>query len=226
MSVPTVDQSERPALVRAGTVVAIASAGANVISFVLTIVLGRVLTTSDFGAIVALLGVAIVGQVPAMALQVVVARHVATTAAGERPGLAPRLLAFAAVVAAVVTVLAALLALPASALLHLGSPAPMLWLAASLAPVTLVFAVQGLLQGEERFTALGVLLVVMALTRVVGGLAGATIGPAGVFAGIALGAVAALAFALFLVRRDLITTSSGDVGTARAFYGELWTAVA
>jgi O-antigen/teichoic acid export membrane protein len=226
MSVPTVDQSERPALVRSGTVVAIASAGANVISFVLTIVLGRVLSTSDFGAIVALLGVAIVGQVPAMALQVVVARHVATAAPGERPGLARRLLGFAAVVAVVVTVLAALVALPASSLLHLESPASMLWLAASLAPVTLVFAVQGLLQGEERFTALGALLVVMAVTRVACGLAGAAIGPAGVFAGIALGAVVALAFALFLVRRDLLTTSSGDVGTARAFYGELWAAVA
>jgi O-antigen/teichoic acid export membrane protein len=128
-----------------------------------------------------------------------------------------------------VAAVAALVTLPAASLLHLSSAAPMAWLAASLAPVTLIFAIQGLLQGEERFTALAVLLVVVAVTRVGGGLAGAGWGPAGVFAGIAAGAIAALAVALFQVRHDLATRAAptaGDPAERRAFYGELWTAVA
>lgn len=225
MTIPTVAPTPRRALVRAGTVVAIATAAANVVAFALTIVLGRLLTVADFGAVVALLGVAIVGQVPAMALQVVVARHLATATAATRPGLARALLLHAGLVALAVAALAALITVPATGLLHLGSPGPMAWLAASLAPVTLIFAVQGLLQGEERFTALGVFLVVMAVTRVGGGLAGSGFGPAGVFAGIALGAVAALAVALFLVRRDLVA-AGGQPFQPREFYGELWTAVA
>src|SRR5215207_2284587 len=171
----------RPTLVRAGAVVAIASAAANVLAFVLTIVLGRVLPLGDFGATVALLGVAIVGQVPAIALQAVVARHVATADGQARPGQARALLTHSSLVALAVTLVAALVTLPAAELLHLGSPAPMAWLAASLAPTTLIFAVQGLLQGEERFGALAALLVVVGVTRVGGGLAGAAFGPSGVF---------------------------------------------
>jgi O-antigen/teichoic acid export membrane protein len=231
MSVPTVPTDAAPAgraLVRAGTVVAVATAGANVVSFALTIVLGNVLSVGDFGAVVALLGVAIVGQVPAMALQVVVARHVATATDATRPGQARALLVHAALVGAAVAALAAVITVPMAGLLHLDSPFPMAWLAVSLAPVTLIFAVQGLLQGAERFTALGVFLVVMAVTRVAGGLAGGVAtGPSGVFAGIALGAVVALAVALFLVRGDLTRTAPAAEPTRpREFYGELWTAVA
>jgi O-antigen/teichoic acid export membrane protein len=227
MTVPTVAPTPRSALVRAGTVVAIATAAANVVAFALTIVLGRVLTVADFGATVALLGVAIVGQVPAMALQVVVARHMATATETTRPGLARVLLRHAGLIALGVAAAAALITVPATALLHLGSAGPMAWLAVALAPVTVIFAVQGLLQGEERFTALGAFLVIMAATRVGGGLAGASFGPSGVFAGIAVGAVVALAVALFLVRRDLTAHASGAQGfTAREFHGELWPAVA
>ena len=226
MTVPTVASTSRT-LVRAGTVVAIASAAANVVAFALTIVLGRLLTVGDFGAVVALLGVAIVGQVPAMALQVVVARHLATATAATRPGLARALLWHAGLVGLAVAALAALITVPAAGLLHLGSPGPMAWLALSLAPVTLIFAVQGLLQGEERFMALGIFLVIMAVTRVGGGLSGSGYGPAGVFAGIAIGAVVALAVALYLVRHDLTDHGSPPQGFhPREFYGELWTAVA
>lgn len=225
MTVPTASSPARPALVRAGAVVAVASALANVFAFALTIVLGRFLPIDDFGAVVALLGIAIVGQVPAMALQVVVARHVATATPEERPRQVRALLGYATLVAVAVAVLGALLTIPAAGLLHLDSPAPMAWLAVSLAPITLVFAVQGLLQGEERFTALAALLLVVAVTRVGGGLAGATLGPAGVFAGIAVGAVLALGIALYLVRHDLRRPAGARDG-GRAFSAELWPAVA
>jgi O-antigen/teichoic acid export membrane protein len=218
--------SPRSALVKAGAVVAIATAAVNVLGFVLTIALGRLLTTGDFGAAVALLGVAIVGQVPALALQAVVARHVATAA---RPGQARALTIYSTAVSVAVGVVAALATFPLASLLHLGSPWPMAWVAVALVPTTLIFAVQGLLQGEERFTALAALLLVVSITRVGGGLAGAGSGPSGVFAGIAAGGVVALAVALVMVRHDLVAAPQPDpnVGAElRAFYSELWTAVA
>jgi O-antigen/teichoic acid export membrane protein len=69
--------SGRPALIQAGAVVAAGSMAANVLAFALTLVLSRIFPASTFGAAAALLGVAIVGQVPAMALQAVVARRIA-----------------------------------------------------------------------------------------------------------------------------------------------------
>ncbi len=219
-------EAAKPALVKAGAVVAITSAVVNALSFVLTIALGNLLTTADFGAAVALLGVSIVGQVPAMALQAVVARHVATAA---RPGQARALMVHSAVVAVAVGLVAALATLPLAGLLHLGSVWPMLWVAVALAPTTLFFAVQGLLQGEERFTALAALLLIVSVTRVGGGLAGAASGTSGAFAGIAGGAVVALVIALVMVRRELGAAPVPDADAPaerRAFYSELWTAVA
>jgi O-antigen/teichoic acid export membrane protein len=77
------------------------------------------------------------------------------------------------------------------------------WLVVTLVPTTLIFAVQGVLQGGERFEALAVLLAVAGLTRVAGGITGTTGGLAGVFAGTAVGAALALAVSLWLVRREL-----------------------
>lgn len=225
MTVPTA-ASPRSALVKAGAVVGIATAAVNVLGFVLTIALGRLLTTGDFGAAVALLGVAIVGQVPALALQAVVARHVATAA---RPGQARALTIHSALVAMLVGLVSGLATFPLASLLHLGSPWPMAWVAVALVPTTLIFAIQGLLQGEERFTALAGLLLVVSVTRVGGGLAGATFGPSGVFAGIAAGGVVALAVALLMVWRELGAAPQPDadaVSERRAFYSELGTAVA
>jgi O-antigen/teichoic acid export membrane protein len=231
MTVPTVptEAPAKPALVRAGAVVAVGAAAANVVAFALTIVLANLLTKPDFGAVVALLGVAIVGQVPAMALQAVVARHVATAAPAERAGQSRALLMHAVVISLAVSAVVALMTLPATSLLHLASPAPMIWLAVALGPTTMIFAVLGLLQGEERFTALAVLLVVTAVTRVAGGIVGGFAGLGPVLLGIAVGAVAALAFALYLVRADLKKPATGQAHASsdgRALYGELWHAVA
>lgn len=214
----------RPTLVRAGALVAAGSAAANVISFLLTIVIARLLTRSDFGAAAALLGVAIVGQVPAMALQAVVARAVAVTRVDARGGQVRSLLRYSAAVAGVVSALAAALAVPIAGLLHLGSAAPTLWLALALGPTTIVFAVQGLLQGAERFAGLTVLLVVMSATRVAGGVTGAVWGTAGVFMGVAVAAVVAMFFSLWLVRGEL--GERGDRPGRARLYTELWPAIA
>ena len=214
----TVDQAT-PTLLRSGIVLAAASAGGNIAAFALTIALGRLLAPGDFGAIGALFGLAIVGQVPGLALQAVVARHVATQRHGAtRPHGATRsrtaapgphdtatttLLVVGAAGAVVLAVAGLALAVPLASVLHLDSAAPTCWLAVALAPGTVGFAAQGILQGAERFGALAALILVTSVARVAGGLAGSPAGPAGVLAGMAAGALVTVAFALYLLRRDL-----------------------
>jgi O-antigen/teichoic acid export membrane protein len=141
----------------------------------------------------------VAGSVPGMALQAVVARHVAL---GGRPAAGRWALLLSAALTA-----ATLAAAPALAsFLHLGSTAPVLWTAANLAPMPALFAVQGLLQGMERFGRLTALLLVAGAVKLAGGvgLLAAGLGVEGALAGTAAGTVVALALAL------------GAAGAARA----------
>jgi O-antigen/teichoic acid export membrane protein len=229
-----VDQAT-PTLLRSGIVLAVASAGGNVAAFALTIALGRLLGPGDFGAVGALFGLAIVGQVPGLALQAVVARHVATgrhgatgrrtAAPGPHDTATRTLLIVGAAGAAVVAAAGLLLALPLTAALHLDSPAPTFALALVLAPGTVGFAAQGVLQGAERFGALGALILVTSVARVAGGLAGSPAGPAGVLAGMTVGGLVTVAFALYLLRNDLHHRGP-RTGVPAGLAGEWWHATA
>jgi O-antigen/teichoic acid export membrane protein len=224
----TVDEGT-PSLLRSGVVVAVASAGGNVAAFALTLGLGRLLSPAEFGAIGALFGLAIVGQVPGFAVQAVVARQVANRRRLDNGGAPlPRALLLAVLgVAVAVAAVGLLLAVPLAAVLHLDASTPTLWLAAALAPSTITFGAQGLLQGAERFGALGLLIVVTAVARVAGGLAGVPGGPAGVLAGIAAGSVVTAAFAAFLVR-DIVRgagSATGERGLPPGAATDWWHAV-
>jgi O-antigen/teichoic acid export membrane protein len=176
-----------------------------------------------------------VGQVPGLALQAVVARHVATGRHGATRGRtaapgphdtgARTLLAVGAAGAAAVAAAGLLLALPLASALHLDSPAPTFWLALVLAPGTVGFAAQGVLQGAERFGALGALILVTSVARVIGGLAGSPAGPAGVLAGMTVGALVTVAFALYLLRHDLRRPAPRR-GVPAGLAGEWWHAMA
>lgn len=190
---------------RGGVFVAIASNAANVSLIGLNLGLVRLLSPGDYGAVAALLGLSLVGTVPGLALQVVLARRTATAAAdpATRGVLWSVLLVWSTVVAVGVGALAAALSPVGTALLHLRAVAPMLWLAASLVPFTVVSAVQGLLQGAERFTALSVSLALVGLGKLVGGVGGAAWGVTGVLAGTAIAALLVTVASLGLLARDL-----------------------
>src|SRR6266540_1850760 len=119
-----------PSLPRAGLTIAPAMAVANGLNYAFNLVMLRLLEPADYGALGALLAVILIGTVPGLALQAVVARHTALRA-GDRRAV-PALAAF----------------------LHLGSSAPALWLAANVLPLPIVSALQGMLQGAQHFGAL------------------------------------------------------------------------
>src|SRR4051794_830221 len=192
-------------LARSGAALAAATLAANVLGYVLLLVLSRVLVAPDYGAVGALLNLAIVGAVPALAVQLVAARETARgrdphspPASAARTSMLGRLgLGAGAVVGAAVVLASPLL----DSYLHLGGPWAAVALGASLLPAGGTAAALGVLQGGERFGRLAALFVAVAVTRCVActGAAVAGWGVTGVMAGPLAAAVAGLAVAVALV---------------------------
>ena len=174
---------------RDAVVLAAGMAVANAGNYGFNLVMAFLLGPEAYGALAALLALVLVGSVPGLALQAVVARRTALAGGSVWPG-ARRLVGRAGLGLALLTVVAA----PALVLfLHLDSAVPLLWLALALAPTPLLFAVQGLLQGRERFAALAAVMVAGATVKLAIGLAlvAAGFGVNGAMAGVAAGGVLA-----------------------------------
>lgn len=193
----------RPGLRRAALVIAPASMAANVLGYVLTVVVSRALGPDGFGALGALLGLLLIGAVPALALQAVAARRVAVASAQQRPDVVRGVLRFSLLLGLGTTVVFLLAAPVVTAYLHLDGLAPAAWLAASLAPVAVISGGQGVLQGAERFPPLAVVFVVAAALRVAGGVVAVLLGAGltGVLIGTTAGSALAAVVAVLLARR-------------------------
>jgi O-antigen/teichoic acid export membrane protein len=162
---------------------------ANAGNYGFNVVMAFLLGPEAYGALAALLALVLVGSVPGLALQAVVARRTTLAGGAAWPGtgwLVGR--------AGLGLVLLSVLAGPGLVLfLHLDSAVPVVWLALALAPTPLLFAVQGLLQGRERFGALAAVMVAGAAVKLAAGLAlvAAGLGVSGAMAGVAAGALLA-----------------------------------
>jgi glycosyltransferase involved in cell wall biosynthesis/O-antigen/teichoic acid export membrane protein len=141
-----------------GLVFLIASATLGLSNFVFHIVISRLLGPDQYGALGALLTVVLVLSVPLAAVQAAVTRAVALKA--EEP-IALRQMVTRATLAGVagMVVLAGLSPVFAG-FLHLGSPAPVLMLAAWLPPAAVGAVLQGVLVGRLRFTPFAVAMLV------------------------------------------------------------------
>lgn len=156
-----------PSLPRAGLVVAPAMALANGLNYAFNLVMLRLLEPAAYGALGALLALILIGTVPGLAVQAVVARHTALRA-DDRAAVAElwsRTLVATAWLSAALGLLVAAAAPLLVAFLHLGSLGPALWLAANVLPLPLVSALQGMLQGVQRFGALAATLLLNAAAR-------------------------------------------------------------
>jgi O-antigen/teichoic acid export membrane protein len=204
-AVPRSRSLSRDALVLAAGM-AVANAGNYAFNLVMAFLLGP----EAYGALAALLALVLVGSVPGLALQAVVARRTTLAGGAAWPG-AGWLVGRAGFGLIVLTVLAG----PGLVLfLHLDSALPVLWLALALAPTPLLFAVQGLLQGRERFGALAAVMVAGAAVKLAAGLAlvAAGLGVSGAMAGVAAGGVLAAVAGLRLA-------APGRAGATRAVAG-------
>ena len=209
-AVPPSRSLPRDALVL-GAGMAVANAG----NYAFNVVMAFLLGPEAYGALAALLALVLVGSVPGLALQAVVARRVALAGSGRAPSGAAWpgvgwLVGRAGLALALVTLAIG----PGLVLfLHLDSAVPVLWLVLALAPTPLLFAVQGLLQGRERFGALAAVLLAGAGVKLVIGLAlvAAGLGVSGAMAGVAAGGVLAALVGLRLAVRGGRVADPGGV---------------
>jgi O-antigen/teichoic acid export membrane protein len=161
---------------------------ANVASYLLAVLGGRELATADYGYFGSLLSVLLVASVPSLAVQAVVARR---TAVGEIDLTGA--LRIGVLVGGGSTILG-LAATPALAVfLHAGPHAlGLVMIMVSLLPLNLLAAVQGRLQGRERFAQLSILVLLVGAGRLVGGVvplalhAGSTVVMLGIGLGVAV----------------------------------------
>ena len=177
-------------------VVAVAFAGSNIASYLLTVIAARLLAPPTFGELGSLLAVLAIGAVPAMGLQTVVALRVARAPEQDRGPLVTLGLMTSATVLVTALAVSPLL----MALLHVTGGLAVVLLACSLAPITLVGLCYGVLQGTQRFRAMALLIATEGIGRVGGTLAGLLVfhTPAGAFTGTVLGS-ALVAFAGWLI---------------------------
>ena len=202
---------------RDALVLAVGMAVANAGNYGFNLVMAFLLGPEAYGALAALLALVLVGSVPGLALQAVVARRTALAHGAVWPG-ARWLVGRAGVGLAALTVVAG----PGLVLfLHLDSAVPVLWLALALAPTPLLFAVQGLLQGRERFAALATVMVAGAMVKLAIGLAlvAVGLGVSGAMAGVAAGGVLAALAGLHLAGEG-----GPGVRPARGWWREVGTA--
>lgn len=201
----------RRVLTGAGAVTA-GSMLANIAAYLLHLPASRWLGPEGYGAFAALLSAQLLVAVPSLALQAVVAReHVRGVPHDVLRALGRR-------VALLVAVVAALVVVPVSVLLD----TPVWATAAALAPgpvLCLLATEQGLLQGAERFRALGVVLALAGAGKVAPAVAvlaaGGGVGPA-----LAAGAVG-VGVAWFVAARVTYgpATAPSRVGTGRNSVG-------
>lgn len=168
---PTVPATQRRNAVRQGLLVAGATTVANVLSYCVSVIASRRLGPAEFSVFAAMLSLVIVGVVVSLGLQTVVTRALASQDHPDVGALAGTALGASLAAGTVVAVLA----WPLAAFLHLSTPAPVLWTAATLVPLTWAGFVQGAAQGSERFGVLGVVVLAVSAGKVLGGLAGVAV---------------------------------------------------
>jgi O-antigen/teichoic acid export membrane protein len=159
----------------------------NASGYLLTVVAARALAPAAFGELGALLAVLLVGAVPAMGVQTVVALRVA----GHPGECRAPLIGLGLAVASVVAVLAGVAVPLIVGVLRVGDVLAVVWLACAVGPLTVNGLWHGLLQGRQRFAVFGAFVAAEAGLRVGGALVGLVVSRSttGALAGVAVGTV-------------------------------------
>jgi glycosyltransferase involved in cell wall biosynthesis/O-antigen/teichoic acid export membrane protein len=180
---------------------------ANFIALAYTIVFARVLHSSGYGSLAALVSTFLILSVPGSALQMTVAREVSRAVAAGEEHPASGVWGWLSTLAGV-TVLASIVSVLCRSLIaHAVGVADLPWAASAAIPagcLWLILSVQrGALQGLQRYKLVGFSLIGEAMMRLLGGLllVGLGAGVTGAFLGTALSlAVVAAALTLPLLR--------------------------
>lgn len=145
-------------LVRQNVILFAGGLVAGVGGFVYHAVAGRMLGPALYDEVATLIALYAVLMTPTYILMIVLGRYAATLDAAGNAGAIRHIMVRASRLMAAPSLLAilstALLARPAAAFLHFGSPVPLVWLGVAVAVVWQLAVPRGVLQGVQRFGAL------------------------------------------------------------------------
>ncbi|GAA1159614.1 polysaccharide biosynthesis protein [Kribbella jejuensis] len=195
-------QTPRKSFLRSATVVAVAMAIMNVAAYGFTLIGSRRLMPEQFGAITALLGLLLIGNVASLGLQATGARQLATHTGDGAATLADAMLRAGRRSAAGLTVLCLVLTPVFMWLLHVDSVIAILLLAPTLGGLTLMGSQLGILQGSHRWTELAAVYTAAGLGRLILGGGALIVHPSldWAMAGLAVGAAVPAVLGQFFLR--------------------------
>lgn len=172
-----------------GSLVALGMVVMNAAAYLFTVAAARILAPQEFGAVTALLGIILVGNVAALGLQATTARRLALLRDRASDVVATTISVTAAVALAVGAGVAASTVV-LTPLLRLDSYLPVALCGLALVPMTVVGAQFGIAQGSERWRLLSGVYAVAGLGRVLGGATALAVTPTATSAmlGVAIGA--------------------------------------
>ena len=187
---------------RSATVVAVGMAIMNVAVYGFTLVAVHRLIPEQFGAVTALLGLVLIGNVASLGLQASGARRIATHTGPGEASLADAMLKAGRRAALGLTVLSLVLTPLYVFLLHIDSVVAALLLAPTLGFLTLMGSQLGVLQGGKNWTELAAVYTSSGIGRLVFGAGALFIHPSLTFAmlGIAVGAAVPALLGGYLLR--------------------------
>jgi O-antigen/teichoic acid export membrane protein len=205
----TQPRTPRSAFLRSATVVAVAMAIMNVAAYGFTLIGSRRLMPEQFGAITALLGLLLIGNVASLGLQAAGARQLATHTGDGAAALADAMLRAGRRSALGLTALCLVLTPLFMWLLHIDSVVAILLLAPTLGGLTLMGSQLGVLQGSQRWTELAAVYFSTGVGRLVLGGGALLIHPSldWAMAGLALGAAVPALLGQFFLRGSSGSTS-------------------
>jgi O-antigen/teichoic acid export membrane protein len=187
-----------------GSTVALGMVGMNVAIYGFTVAAARTMVPAELGALVALLGVLLMGNVVSLGIQAVTARRIAVAPqdSADVIGVVLRVTAAAALAVGAVVALASVALVP---LLRLDSAWPVVLAGATLVPLTVMGAQAGIAQGSERWRTLTGIYLANGFGRLLCGTIAVLVVPSATSAmvGIAIGAWAPVLVGLPLLRGHL-----------------------
>ncbi|TCC29283.1 lipopolysaccharide biosynthesis protein [Kribbella sindirgiensis] len=160
-------KAKRLAFLRRATVVAVAMAIMNVAAYGFTLIGTHRLVPEQFGALTALLGLLLIGNVASLGLQAAGARQLATHSGAGAQALADAMLKAGTRAALGLTAVCLVLTPVFMWLLHIDSVVSILLLAPTLGCLTVMGSQLGVLQGSKRWTELAAVYLSTGVGRLV-----------------------------------------------------------
>jgi O-antigen/teichoic acid export membrane protein len=205
---PDSTRTPRPAVglwrrLRGPTLVGIGVAAMNIAGYVYTLVAVHALAPADFGAMTALLGLVLIGNVASLGLQATGARRIASHPdRSEHDALAAGLLRAGRYTAIGLGLLTLLITPLIVTVLHIDSVVAVLLISPTLVLLTVMGAQAGALQGRKHWRELAWLYTAFGVGRLGFGTLGLLVRPdlVGAMAGIAAGIAVPVALGAWLVR--------------------------